>query len=934
MAIAVGACGDSIDNDFNPINLPPLLVVKTAITDENVSVSVDLLDGVVDVDGDRLTVVSASAPGHTVQLLNGRTVMVTPAQNFSGNFTVAYVVSDGLHSVDGVLHITVRRVDRAPSASANDVSVSNTSSITLFLSGSDPDGQLLSFHVVSRPTHGALNGDPPIMTYIPDADFVGTDSLMFTVSDGEKTSSPATVTIHVTQGNRAPIATPQLVAATEDTAIDIALTGSDPDGDPLSFHIHNSPTHGSLIFVGPGWSYRPFSNYAGPDSFTFFVSDGAFNSADATVTIDVAAVNDPPTALAQQRTLNEDTQTTIGLQGSDPDGDSLTFAIGDGPRHGTLSLSLPSVTYTPDANYNGPDSFTYTAFDGTATSAAATVSLQVNSINDAPVAVDGSATTPEDAAVSLTLQASDVENQALTYSIVSAPSDGLLSGGTSPNRTYTPAANATGTRTFTFRASDGINTSNTATFTLTITPVDDPPTAVDDYVATDPGAPLTINVTANDSDPEGDPVTIASVDAPAHGDAEIVDGKIVYTPAADFTGVDAFAYAVSDPSGSTASATVHVGVGTFPTGAPSETILALAIDTTDSRNAPSISSDGRYIAFTTMMALVPGDLNGVNDVYVYDRGTRQFSWMSQTTSGEQANGISRNARISASGRYVVFESIAPNLAPGDTGADFDVFRHDRVTGETIRVSVPTGGGEGTGNSTDPRISDDGNLVAFASTAFDLVGNDANGASDIFVRDIAAGTTTRVSVASTGGEADLASTEPAISGDGRFIAFTSAATNLVAGDANAVSDIFVRDRSAGTTTRVSVASTGGEANKGSTGASLSRDGRFVSFLTSSTNLVAGVTGTTAYVRDTQALTTTHPPVVGGLNWAHLSGDGRYLTTYAQFNVGVAICDRFAVTASTPSGASNWAFPMFSGNGRYVAAIGRSGTGSLIVAPNPL
>jgi Tol biopolymer transport system component len=601
------------------------------------------------------------------------------------------------------------------------------------------------------------------------------------------------------------------------------------------------------------------------------------------------------------------------------------------PQHGTLSGTPPTVTYTPPANYNGPDSFTYTVSDGVVTSAPATVTLSIAPVNDAPVAIDSAVTTAEDTPVAITLQATDVDSQTLTFTVVSGPSDGTLTG-SGANRTYTPALNVNGVRSFTFRVFDGFLNSSTATVTITITPVNDPPKAVDDFVATDPGVPLTFNAVTNDTDIDGDTLSVASVGTPAHGTVDIAGGQLVYTPDPDFTGVDVFAYTVTDPAGATSTANAHVGVGQFPQGAPTETILALAVVTSDSRHAASMSSDGRYIAFTTMAGLDPADTNGVDDVYLYDRGTRTVTFISEASGGGRSNSVSRNPRISADGRYVVFESFANNLVQGDTNGAFDVFRHDRLTGETVRVSVATGGGQASGNSTDPRISDDGNLIAFTSSAFDLVANDANGASDIFVRDMAAGTTTRVSVSTTGGDADLPSTEPAISGDGHFVAFTSPATNLVAGDTNSVSDIFVRDLIAGTTARVSVSSTGGEANQPSTGASLSRDGQFVSFLSSATNLVAGASGTQVYVRDTQALTTIRTLASSTMTWARLSSDGRYLVGLDAG--GVSICDRFKATTVAPPGSSTWLWPSFSGNGRYVVVLTAPSGGSLVVTPNPL
>lgn len=940
VGIAAGACADNID--LPPVqqpsaNRPPVLGHPSAITDVNTPVTFDLLAGASDPDGDRLQVELVSADlvdfkFHMLELQGDRrTVTVRPAFGFTGTIDIKYSVFDGSfeHSLtDGTALVTV---EHAPTATGSELSVDKDTPSSVFLQGSDLEGETLRFTIVTPPRNGTLSGTAPSLVYTPAPGFVGGDSLTFSVSDGRLASATATVTLDVVSVNHPPVATPQSLSTPEDTAITLALAGTDPDDDGLGVQVLTTPAHGTLTGPTSNLTYTPAANYHGPDSFTFSVSDLHATSAPATVSIDVGSVNDPPFAVALQRSLNEDTPLAITLLGTDADGDSLGFAILAPPQHGTLSGTPPSVTYTPAANYSGPDSFTYTVSDGVATSTPATVALSVAAVDDAPVAISAAVMTAEDTPVAITLQASDVDNTALGFTITSFPSDGALTGG-GASWTYTPARNVNGVRSFTFRVSDGTLTS-TATVTITITPVNDPPAAADDFVATDPGTALTFDPLANDTDIDGDPLLIASAGTPAHGHVDITaDGKLLYTPDAGFTGVDVFDYTVADPAGAPSTATVHVGVGQFPQGAPTETILALSADPSDSRNAPSLSSDGRYIAFATNTKLVAADTNGVSDVYVYDRGTRTVRRASEPTGGGPTNGASRNPRISADGRYVVFESIASSLVAGDTNNAVDVFRHDRLTGETVRVSVATGGGQASGDSTDPRISDDGNLIAFTSSAFDLVANDANGASDIFVRDMTAGTTTRVSVSTTGGDADLASTEPAISGDGHFVAFSSPATNLVAGDGNGASDIFVRDLAAGATVRASVSSTGGEANKPSTGASLSRDGRFVSFLSSATNLVTGASGTQVYVRDTQALTTTRPLTSTAVAWARLSGDGRYLTALTAS--GVSICDRFAAITVTPPGSSAWLWPSFSGDGRYVAVITSPGAGSLVVTPNPL
>jgi Tol biopolymer transport system component len=255
---------------------------------------------------------------------------------------------------------------------------------------------------------------------------------------------------------------------------------------------------------------------------------------------------------------------------------------------------------------------------------------------------------------------------------------------------------------------------------------------------------------------------------------------------------------------------------------------------------PSISDDGRYVAFTSNASNLAGDsIPFFYHVYVHDRQTGETTRASAATGGAQANGFSMNAFISGDGRYVAFASDASNLA-GDTNHARDIFVHDRQTGETTRISVATAGAEATGNSDDPTLSDDGRYVAFKSDASNLAAGDTNNAPDIFVHDRQTGETTRVSVATGGVQANRWSARPSISGDGRYIAFTSDASNLVAGDTNQRSDVFVHDRHGGETARVSIATGGAQANGDSDDSSISGDGRSVAFSSQAPNLVAGDT----------------------------------------------------------------------------------------------
>ena len=270
-----------------------------------------------------------------------------------------------------------------------------------------------------------------------------------------------------------------------------------------------------------------------------------------------------------------------------------------------------------------------------------------------------------------------------------------------------------------------------------------------------------------------------------------------------------------------------------------------------------MSRDGRYTAFVSdAQNLVAGDTNGAPDVFVRDRVAGTTTRVSVATGGGQGNGRSDLPSISRDGRYVAFFSEATNLVTGDTNGRSDVFVRDLVAGSTRRVSVTTGGGQANGDSEFPSISDNGQQVAFGSAASNLVSGDGNGLHDIFVRDLTAGTTRRVSVSSSGAGGNGASLFPAISGNGNVVAFVSDATNLVPGDTNGNRDVFVRVRSANLTQIVSIGAGGEPADNLSAEPAVSRNGRYVAFDSSASNLVEGDTNglQDVFVRDRTAGTT--------------------------------------------------------------------------------
>lgn len=273
---------------------------------------------------------------------------------------------------------------------------------------------------------------------------------------------------------------------------------------------------------------------------------------------------------------------------------------------------------------------------------------------------------------------------------------------------------------------------------------------------------------------------------------------------------------------------------------------------------PAISADGRYVCFETEADnLVANDTNVASDIFVHDRKTGVTTRVSVDSSGAEGDANSYSCSINGDGRFVSFMSYATNLVPGDTNWQGDIFVHDRQTGTTTRVSLGEAGAETDGESYYSSLSLDGRYLAYQSSATNIVPGDTNGQSDIFVHDLQLATTTRVSVSGLGAQSDGWSDRPKISPDGRYVIFNSSGTTLVAGDTNARRDIFLHDLQLATTTRISVTSGGVQANGHSTNAAISENGRYIVFDSTATNLVAGDTNarTDIFVHDTQTATTT-------------------------------------------------------------------------------
>ncbi|MBW4565401.1 MAG: DUF4347 domain-containing protein [Mojavia pulchra JT2-VF2] len=306
----------------------------------------------------------------------------------------------------------------------------------------------------------------------------------------------------------------------------------------------------------------------------------------------------------------------------------------------------------------------------------------------------------------------------------------------------------------------------------------------------------------------------------------------------------------------------------------------------------SISADGRYVAFYSGASnLVSGDTNSTTDVFVKDLVSNNITRISTDVNGTQGNTFSYYPSISADGRYVAFYSEASNLVSGDTNNTVDVFVKDLMSGSITRISTDVNGTQGNNFSADPSISADGRYVAFYSEASNLVSNDTNNTGDVFVKDLVSGSIIRISTDVNGTQGNNLSGAPKISADGRYVAFSSDASNLVSGDTNGTRDVFVKDLVNGSITRISTDASGTQSNGSSYSSSISADGRYVSFYSDASNLVSGDTNGTAdvFVKDlvSGSITriTTNDSGIQGNDFSQvssISADGRYVVFHSNAN----------------------------------------------------
>ncbi|MFW9737141.1 tandem-95 repeat protein [Vibrio parahaemolyticus] len=565
-----------------PVNDSPVAVDDTVSTQEDTVVTIDVLTNDTDVDGDKLSIESASVPKEqgTVEVVDGKLVF-TPAENFNGDAEITYTVTDGELTDEAKVTVTVNPVNDAPTIKVEavesiteDAVSTDTVVATLTVRDTDtPEDQLTVSLENNSNGYFVLVGNEVKLTQA-GVDAVNNDELNLkdltisaSVSDGVNPTANDSDSLIVNRVNDAPVAKDDIATTQEDTAvtIDVLPNDSDVDGDKLSIQSASVPeAQGKVEIVDGKLVFTPAENFHGDAEITYTLTDGALTD-QATVNVTVNAVNDTPVVesnLADQTLAEDFTPYTIDLNTAFSDVDNvdgeLTFSV-SGNSNVLVSIENGIATISPTADWNGSETLTFTATDPSGESISQTVNFTV-----APVAdiVADKATVVEDTPTIIKVLGNDTfegDGKVVSLDANNGPANGTVSINPDGSVTYTPNDNYVGKDTFIYIVTSG-GVSESTTVEVNVTPVNDAPVAKDDIATTQEDTAVTIDVLPNDTDVDGDKLSIESVSVPKEqGTVEVVDGKLVFTPAENFNGDAEITYTVTDGA-LTDQATVKVTV--------------------------------------------------------------------------------------------------------------------------------------------------------------------------------------------------------------------------------------------------------------------------------------------------------------------------------------------------------------------------------------
>jgi len=588
--------GNSADSTVTvAVNTPPIANIDEIITNQNTNITVNVTSNDTDIDGDSLSVSSASALNGTVVIQNEKNIQYTPNTNYVGTDTISYTINDGRGGTANSTIVVV--VNSQPVANIDEITINKNIAtlINIISNDSDADGDSITLYSATANYGTVVNQNNGTILYTPNTDYVGTDIISYTIQDGRGGSATSVVNVTI---NTVPVANVDNIVTNENTAVNIDVISNDTDADSDSLAVSSaSASNGSVVVQGDNTLlYIPTTDFTGTNLINYTITDGRGGYATSIVTV---SVNSPPVANVDEIITNINTSVEINAISNDTDTDGDTITISSASAIiGTVAVQTNGLLlYTPSTDYIGSDTITYTIIDGRGGTSNSTVNISVNAL---PVANSDEITTNINTSVEINAISNDTDIDSDTITISSASANsGTVVIQNDGDILYIPPTDYTGSDIIVYTISDGRG--GTANSSVAVT-VNTHPVANIDEVITNKNTSVSINVIGNDTDADGDSLTVSSATATKGFTIIQSDSNILYTPNTNYIGNDTISYTIRDGKGGTSNSTVNVTVNTPPVANVDEILINQNISTIINVIANDTDADGDSIAVSSVSA--------------------------------------------------------------------------------------------------------------------------------------------------------------------------------------------------------------------------------------------------------------------------------------------------------------------------------------------